>query len=244
MKEFKFTDIYELVSIIDRSVRYGESFWNYNEGIFIESSTKFTKDTLLHLYIVTRAMNYHSRNFRKNGDCMDEESIKDWISLFRTYGVHIGAYDISDEDGPYNWLEENDDKFEELFCLMADEAFHILFYNRNFLVEFNKLVAETVKETEYPSEKLTGKGRLKRVRIPEWLRTAIFHRDKGRCVYCNTDLTNIVNTITQKNFDHMVPLDLFGANDPCNIQLTCESCNKSKSNKDSSTSFKYQLWWN
>ena len=223
----------------------GESFWNYNEEIFIKSSSKFSKFTLLHLYIITMAFNYHRRDFRKNGDCIDEEEIEKWLSLFETYGVQIVPCDISDQEEPYDWLEENSEKFEELFSAMADEAFHILLYNRNFLLKFNKLVAETIKETEYPSELLTRKGRLKRTTVPEWLRTAVFHRDKGRCVYCNTDLTNLVNTINQKNFDHMVPLDIFGSyNDPCNIQLTCESCNKSKSNKDSSTSFRYPPWWN
>mgnify|MGYP003374042918 CR=1 FL=1 len=244
MKEYKFNDIYELVSLIDRSVRYGESFWNYNEEIFIKSSSNFSKFTLLHLYIITSAFNYHSRKIRKNCDYMDGEEVERWMSLFETYGVQIEPYDIPDEEEPYNWLEENSEKFEELFSAMADEAFHILFYNRNFLLEFNRLVAETIKETGYPDELLTRKGRLQRAKVPEWLKTAVFHRDKGRCVYCNTDLTSLVNTINQKNFDHMVPLDIFGSNDPCNIQLTCESCNKSKSNKGSSTSFRYPPWWN
>ncbi len=244
MKEYKFSDIYELVSLIDGSVRYGEPFWNYNEEAFIKSSSNFSKFTLLHLYIITRAFNYHSRDFGKNGDCFDEEKVKEWVFRFETYGIQIKPCDISDGEEPYNWLEENSEEFLELFSAMADEAFHILFYNRNFLLEFNKLVTNTIREIEYPSELLTKKGRLKRMRIPEWLRTAVFHRDKGRCVYCNIDLTNIVNTINQKNFDHMVPLDIFGSNDPSNMQLTCESCNKSKSNKGSSTSFIYSPWWN
>jgi len=243
MKEYKFNDIYGLASLIDESVRYSESFWNYNEEMFIESSSKFSKFTLLHLYIITRALNHYRRDFRKNGDCIDEEEIGRWISLFETYGVQIGPYVMSDNNEPYYWLEENSEQFEELLSAMADEAFHILFYNRNFLLGFNKLVAETIQNTEYPSGLLTRKGRLKRTKIPAWLMIAVFHRDKGRCVYCNTDLTNLVNIMSQKNFDHMVPLDLFGANDPCNIQLTCETCNKSKSNKYSTTSFRYQPWW-
>ncbi len=244
MKEYKFNDIYELVSLIDGSVRFGESFWNYNEEVFINSSSKFSKFTLLHLYVITMAFNHHMRDFRKNGDCFDKEDIVKWMSLFETYGVLIVPCNISNQEEPYAWLEANSEKFEKLFSAMAEEAFHILFYNRNFLLEFNNLVAETVKTTKYPNELLTRKRRLRRTGVPEWLRTAVFHRDKGRCVYCNTDLTNLVNTISQKNFDHMVPLDMFGANDPSNIQLACERCNKSKSNKGSSTSFRYPAWWN
>lgn len=163
---------------------------------------------------------------------------------FNTYSIQIRKDDLFNKEETYDLVEENSEKFVALFSAMAEEAFHILFYNRNFLLEFNKLVAETIRETEYPSELITRKGRLKRTSFPQWVRTAIFHRDKGRCVYCNTDLTNLVNTINQKNFDHIVPLDMFGANDPCNIQLTCESCNKSKSGRSSSTSFRYMPWWN
>ena len=124
-----------------------------------------------------------------------------------------------------------------------------------FLIKFNLLVAKTVQQfinktypfehyvdpdAQYPKDKLTNKGRIKRKSIPSWVKNAVFHRDKGRCVYCNTDLTGIVNCLTARNFDHIVPLDLFGTNDPCNIQLTCETCNKSKSNHFASTGFKYQ----
>jgi len=31
-----------------------------------------------------------------------------------------------------------------------------------------------------------------------------------------------------ENFDHIIPLNCGGNNDPSNWQLTCESCNKSK----------------
>lgn len=121
--------------------------------------------------------------------------------------------------------------------------FHILFHDRGFLLEFNKLVSEAVYDSVFEKQLLTKKGTLKRARIPEWVKNAVFHRDKGRCVFCYQDLTRVFNHLTKSNFDHMVPLDLYGANDPCNIQLTCEHCNKSKSNKEPSTSTKYITWW-
>lgn len=81
MKEYKFSDIYELVAMIDGSVRYGESFWNYNEEIFIKASSNFSKFTLLHLYTITRAFNYHSKDIRKHDRFLDEEEVEKWISL-------------------------------------------------------------------------------------------------------------------------------------------------------------------
>ncbi|MCH7612350.1 MAG: HNH endonuclease [Candidatus Marinimicrobia bacterium] len=136
-------------------------------------------------------------------------------------------------------------KFEFLFEHLSNEIFYILFNNRNFLLKFNEIVSESVSDLidTYPSNLLNNKGRIKRTNIPVWVKNAVFHRDKGRCVFCNTDLTSLVNTLTAKNYDHIVPLDLFGANDPCNIQLSCEKCNKTKSNKDPETSNNYYSWW-
>ncbi len=260
MREFIFRDVYSLASLIDESVDQGEGFWNFNIDYFVNASTNFSKDTLLHQYIVTRTLNYYSRYFRKYVDAVSEEDPERWLSLFEAYNVMSPPFDLSDdEDGePHKWFTENKDKFYELFNRMADEVFHVLFANRNFLIKFNLLVAKTVQQminksfpfeqyadpsAQFSEDKLNSKERIKRRNIPSWVKNAVFHRDKGRCVYCNTDLTGVVNSLTAKNYDHMVPLDLFGTNDPCNIQLTCETCNKSKTNRFSSTGFKYQPWW-
>jgi hypothetical protein len=260
MQEFKFQDIYSLASLIDQSVDYEEDFWNFDIEYFLNASTNFSKDTLLHQYIVTRALNHYSRYFRKNVDSVEEE-IDQWIPLFEAYEVTSEPFNFIDDEDPHEWFMEKEEIFYTLFDRMADEVFYILFANRNFLVKFNLLVAKTVQQfinktypfehhvdpnAQYPKDKLTNKGRIKRKSIPSWVKNAVFHRDKGRCVYCNTDLTGIINHLTAKNFDHIVPLDIFGTNDPCNIQLTCETCNKSKSNKSNrfaSTSCKYQPWW-
>nr|WP_256521907.1 HNH endonuclease [Halobacillus sp. A5] len=64
--------------------------------------------------------------------------------------------------------------------------------------------------------------------IPQWLKQGVFHRDKGRCQICGTDLTKVLNLDNKENYDHIIPLENGGTNDPTNFQLTCESCNKSK----------------
>ena len=243
LKEYKFDSIYDLVSLIDGHVKGGSQFWNYDEELFIQSATKFSKFTLLHLYTITTAFNYYRRDFRKNVDCIDEDGFQYWYDLFKTYNVDYCRCDFESEDGIYNWFEENEDSFLNLFQEMADEVFHILFSNRNFLLQFNKILYETTVDALIPEERLSKKGTIKRTNIPVWVKKAVFHRDKGRCVYCNCDLTNIYHTLTNANYDHMVPLDLMGVNDPCNIQLTCERCNKKKGNKEESTSNQYIPWW-
>ena len=60
----------------------------------------------------------------------------------------------------------------------------------------------------------------RRERIPQEVKIAVWQRDKGRCVECGE----------QKNleFDHVLPLALGGSNTERNLQLLCETCNRTK----------------
>lgn len=248
LSEYKFNKIYDFLEIIDSAVQYETELFKFNEKYFLASSTNFRKDTILHQYIVCELLNHYSREFRKNGDSFDEDQMEYWNELFSSYSIEIQNLDFEDEyldlsEEAYKWYSDNHDKFYKLFDFLAEEIFHILFANRNFLLKFNNLISVTVKEFNYPEEFITSKGTIKRVNIPKWVKNAVFHRDKGRCVFCNTDLTSIVNTLINTNYDHIVPLDKYGINDPCNIQLCCEKCNKSKTNKDGTTSNYYFSWW-
>lgn len=243
LQEFKFKNIYELAELIDGSVKAEVELSRYDEEYFIGAATRFSKKTLLHLYIVTTAINFYRRDFRKNGDLEDEESMGKWYSLFESYQIPIKKYNFNGERELLNWFEKNINLFENLFNKMADEVFYILFANRQFLLNFNNLIINTVRNTEFPQKCLKAKGTIKRIRIPEWVKKAVYHRDKGRCVFCLTDLTSLINTSTISNFDHIVSLDQDGTNDPCNIQLTCETCNKTKTNNEGETSSKYIPWW-
>lgn len=244
--KYNFEGIYGLIDLIEGNVNAETSFWNYDDTYFIEHSARFNKDTLLHQYIVVTALNVYRREFRKSTDWYEEEGVLDyWYDKFEEYNIKIPTYKERKNYDVYKWFLRHEMKFEQLYTYLANEVFYILFNNRNFLLMFNQIVSETVYDlsTYYPVKYLTKKGTIKRSNIPVWVKKAVFHRDKGRCVFCNTDLTNLINTLTIKNFDHIVPLDLFGANDPCNIQLSCEKCNKSKSNKEPSTSDNYFSWW-
>lgn len=56
--------------------------------------------------------------------------------------------------------------------------------------------------------------------ISDDVRMFVWQRDKGRCVKCGS----------QKNleFDHIIPVSMGGSNTARNIQLLCETCNRSK----------------
>lgn len=65
------------------------------------------------------------------------------------------------------------------------------------------------------------------------MKKGIEYRDKCRCSICGCDLSSAFTTLTVKNFDHIIPLQLGGNNDPSNWQITCETHNKSKGARSS-----------
>jgi len=57
--------------------------------------------------------------------------------------------------------------------------------------------------------------------IPKSVRLFVWQRDKGRCIQCGSR--------ERLEFDHIIPIVAGGSNTGRNIQLLCESCNRSKS---------------
>ena len=63
----------------------------------------------------------------------------------------------------------------------------------------------------------------RREAIPRLVQREVWQRDGGRCVECSTR--------ARLCFDHIVPFSMGGSNTVRNIQLLCEDCNLSKSNR-------------
>jgi len=63
----------------------------------------------------------------------------------------------------------------------------------------------------------------RREAIPRLVQREVWQRDGGQCVECSTR--------ERLCFDHIVPLSKAGGNSVRNLQLLCESCNLSKSNR-------------
>lgn len=253
LQNYKFKSIYRFLSIIQDSVDCQFDFWNFNAELFVNSALKFNKISLLHIYVSSTLACYFDSDFRENGDLKDSADILWWIDLMHEYHVEPDDLCFDDEEESFaeGWHNRNNNAFDNLFLALADEIVHILFINKIFLNKFNLLVARVIKDTDqsytgiitWPENSRNTDGTIKRSSIPEWVKRAVFHRDKGRCVFCNKDLTDLVSIYGNKNYDHIVPLKQFGANDPCNIQLTCEKCNKSKGDKHLIPDYNYQSWW-
>lgn len=63
-------------------------------------------------------------------------------------------------------------------------------------------------------------GSSSRERIADDVQIFVWNRDGGRCVRCGSQ--------DRLEFDHIIPVSRGGANTARNIQLLCESCNRSK----------------
>lgn len=255
MRDYKFNSVYEFVNIINEAVDGGFELWNFNGELFVQSALKFNKLSLLHVYVSSTLYCYHSRFFRKSGDSVEEEEVEWWIALMKEYGVKLTrrGFDLDKDggDAAWKWFQKKENSFMKFFDVVSEEVVHILFNDKHFLVKFNRLLRNVLIDEDgtyadivkWPEGARNDDGTIKRCDIPQWVKQAVFYRDKGRCVFCNKDLTGLVNTLNNKNFDHIIPLKDYGTNDPCNIQLTCEECNKSKGGKDKEPKYMYQTWW-
>lgn len=91
-------------------------------------------------------------------------------------------------------------------------------YRRKYLEENREAHRFRTKERSArvrAAEGRFGKGDIER----------IFRQQRGRCAYCRKCIKH------KYEIDHINPITKGGSNWPRNIQLTCESCNSRKSNK-------------
>lgn len=142
-------------------------------------------------------------------------------------------------------VKELDQMLREVSHRVTLPIFHLLFSDRVFLFQFQKLVQQVIcdlRKKDHP-DLLDNDGVLKRTYVPQWLRDGVYHRDQGRCQKCYSDLSGLVSSFTDRNFDHIIPLAVSGSNDPTNYQLLCEDCNKSKGKKEILTPRSLVPYW-
>lgn len=147
------------------------------------------------------------------------------------------------------WMDYSADNNEKITELVIHSAFQFVFQDRKFLHDFHLELTDFIEhemdfiKKKYP-DYVTSKGRLKRQYFPEWLKSAVFYRDKGTCVMCRCDLSNLVRSQNKIHIDHIVPLDLYGTNDASNMQLLCETCNTYKGARSTATNTINVPFWN
>lgn len=256
MDELNLHNTYFFANIVENEIFAETSFWNFPDDVFQERALNFNKETLLHLYIETTIWNYFNYEIRKcAGD--NVQCIFFLKKIFEQYNIDSPLFvKIGEDEESTNfkileqfnqtfhkkWIK-HEPIFRNLFKKIAEDVFYIFFGNRKLLLLFNQIVADQILCTVLPEEVTNKKGLIKRKNIPHWVKKAVFSRDKGRCTFCTKDLTGIIAVDQKQHYDHIVPLNLGGVNDPTNIQLLCEKCNLKKSGDIIKTSNLYLKWW-
>ena len=90
----------------------------------------------------------------------------------------------------------------------------------HLIIKANSL--EEVKKLE-ELEELEKRKCKNRYSIPRNIKDEVWNRDAGKCVQCGSN--------EKLEFDHIIPHSKGGSNTYRNLQLLCEPCNRSKSNK-------------
>lgn len=185
-------------------------------------------------------------------ECAFEYHKVDHQTFFEFLKGEGKIFEQADENDVYEYMNEIwvSVAYSELMRQTVDEVFHILFQNRELMMRFNNYVSGVLERAQWDqaedhdSTLLALNGKLERVRPPKWAQRAVFFRDRGRCVLCDSDLTGLMSIDNVENYDHIVPLSRWGINDITNLQLLCVPCNQhNKRDGAPITSSRYQSWY-
>ena len=142
--------------------------------------------------------------------------------------------------------EKYEEEFEKFIPNIVDSIFFLLFGNKKFLFYFNEYMSSFISKDYLPADMFDKHNHLIRIKyLPEWLKRAVYYRDRGRCQYCSRDISGLYSILedNEKHFDHIIPLEKGGTNDSTNMQLTCSECNLSKNKSLVNPEHYYEVYW-
>ena len=255
-KEFRFYDTYETASWLEAAASDPDSFIEmpWEDKNVCKALGQFSKVSILHHYIYNQLAVEKRREYRKNIYDRLPDEIEDYKQVFKDYKIKLRNEKAFQPYGDnydeyehfYLWFLYHENSFALLWEKITDEVFHLLFANRGFLLVFNNSLATYLKNKKelIPREFRNHKDKIRRAHsVPAWVKKAVYFRDQGKCAICLKDLTCLLSTDQVLHFDHIVPLNRWGINDPCNLQLLCDKCNQTKGGSAASTGIRYMEWW-
>lgn len=237
--------------MVDGVTRDPRAYLRNVEDIFGDMSSsslarKFPKWTCFHVFVEELI----SSVIFEDADGSKNSPGKYWVDyLLRSNGIGHSAVRSSEfvrgEGHEYLEALQDQDLISELCEQISKQVFHVLFSNRGTMSAFGHMVSGYVLHTtqSFVPDAFGNSGHLSRASTPSWAKDAVFHRDKGRCVLCHTDLTRLYSLHAKTHFDHIIPLALGGMNCVTNLQLTCSACNQHKGARSTATSREYEAWY-
>lgn len=231
-------------NVLDNTFPYARQM----EELFGDHATQFYLDpfprwSLLHQYI----------EFVISSLFMEPDDQLSIEQAFKEHNIDYESYDewlLNNLGSDYDeWLYQLPitAEYNELICHITREVFYVLFNNRRLLQKLNEEIAYRISDCAITEEYLQiyrkANGHVARQRIPKWVAKVIFYRDRGRCCYCNADLTGLLSPQFASHVDHIIPLARGGINDVTNLQLLCVPCNTKKGANLKNASNMYEAWY-
>lgn len=244
-------DLYYICQMVDGVTREPGTYLRNVEDIFGDMSSsslvrKYPKWTCFHVFIEELISSVIFEDAKNSSSRPGNYWIDHMLRSNRIGHLTVRRPEFCQFDG-YDYLDalQQEDLIAELCETVSKQVFHVLFANRGTMSAFGHMVSGYVLHTSpsFIPEAFNNTGHLTRASIPAWAKSAVFHRDKGRCVLCQTDLTKLFSQQSQIHYDHIMPLALGGMNCVTNLQLTCSNCNLDKGARSAATSREYEAWY-
>lgn len=244
-------DLYYICQMVDGVTRSPEGFLRNIEDIFGDMSSsnlvrKYPKWTCFHVFVEELISSVIFEDAEKSNKRPD----KYWVNyLLQSNNLGNSTVRLSefDQGDGYEYLAalQQEDLIAQLCETVAKQVFYVLFSNRGTMSAFGHMVDYYVLHAApaFAPDAFNNSGHLLRASIPTWAKSAVFHRDKGRCVLCQTDLTKLFSQQAETHYDHIIPLARGGMNCVTNLQLTCSNCNLDKGARSAATSREYEAWY-
>lgn len=253
--EHNYFDTYYYCLIIQNVVNdpftYAKKIYDIlGEHSLLQFLMPFKKTSNLHIFSSYIISDVFFENLYEIHERSEQASLSFVNDVLRLYGLES----INNKAELDNFLLDSEywEQWEILIDRLSDEVVQILFLNRQFLLNFNQMLADYLELNDDILDyiganveiyNLNSRRKSIRKAIPRWVQKAVFYRDKGCCINCLKDLTGLISVDNEINYDHIIPLAKFGMNDVTNIQLLCSDCNKQKLHHHIYTSKMYKKWW-
>lgn len=156
-------------------------------------------------------------------DIWDPESPSRFNRLYRRKKYDERALEIHSD-----LLQEYNEDFSELNHIYAINFAERLFHDRQYCEFVNYIIAHFYDFNGLPTINNQGGFEVlivERKKWPKWVIDTLRARERGKCASCSKSFDELES---EAQIDHIIPLAEGGFNDLVNLQLLCESCNKTK----------------